>query len=414
MKKSAGFANWLLLVLLGVLIGVLADRLLQFDPVPPSAIPRAAAGDFQLLAEAWNAIDQQYVDRSSVQPQTMTYGAISGMVDALGDTGHSVFLTPRMVRAEQTLERGEFVGIGAELMIKNKQTVVVAPMDGSPAQKAGLRPGDIIVRVDGRNVEGLPLPEVIARVTGPAGLRVSLTLKDPESGRERTVGITRTRLSIQSVTWVRIPGTDLAHVRIALFSEGTAGALEKALQAVGRSGAKGIVLDLRNDPGGLLDMAIGVASQFLREGDVLRERDARANVRKVPVEASVPKSDLPLVVLVNAGTASAAEIVAGALQDADRATIVGETTFGTGTVLKTIPLSDGSALQLAFLEWLTPKGRTIWHRGITPDVVVPLPVEAGQLAPEEEKGMDASALRAAGDRQLQRAISILEQGQKVR
>ncbi len=414
MRKHAGYANRLLLVLLGVMIGVLVDRLMRFAPIPPSGIPRAAVGDFQLMAEAWNAIEQQYVDRPSVQTQTMTYGAISGMVDSLGDTGHSVFLTPRMVQSERTLERGEFVGIGAELMIKNRQTVVVAPMDGSPAQKAGLLPGDIIVRVDGKSVEGLPLPDVISRITGPAGTRVSLTLKDPESGGERTVGITRARLEIPSVTWSKIPGTDLAHLRIALFSEGTSDMLEKALQAIGRSGAKGLVLDLRNDPGGLLDMAVGVTSRFLKEGDVLQERDARGNIRKVPAETSVPKSDLPLVVLVNSGTASAAEIVAGALQDAKRATIAGETTFGTGTVLKTIPLSDGSALQLAFLEWLTPMGRTIWHRGITPDVVVPLPAEVGPLVPEQEKGMSASAMRAGGDAQLLQAVAILEQGQRAR
>jgi carboxyl-terminal processing protease len=405
--NSNGVANWLLPLIAGLFIGAFLHNFILPDPYPSEDIPREAATNFKLMAEAWNAIEQQYVDRSAVQPRIMTYGAISGMVDSLGDTGHSVFLTPEMVQAERTLEHGEFVGIGAELRMKNKQAVIVAPMDGTPAQKAGLRPGDIIIGVDGRSVEGLPLPEIVGKVTGPAGTRVSLMLKDPSTGKERTVEITRANITIRSVTWNKLPGTDLVHIRVAFFSNGTSGALEKALSAIDRSGANGLVLDLRNDPGGLLDMAVGVASQFLQEGNVLEEKNAKGEIRPVPVSADVRKNALPLVVLLNAGTASAAEIVAGALQDSGRARLVGETTFGTGTVLKTTPLSDGSALQLAVLEWLTPKGRTIWHKGIKPDVTVALPGEAWLLIPEAEKGMTAEELRMSSDRQLLRAIDIL-------
>ncbi len=406
--NTKGVAYWLLPLIAGVLAGALLHNYILPDPYPSTTISQEATPSFKLMAEAWNAIEQQYVDRTSVQPRTMTYGAISGMVDSLGDTGHSVFLTPEMVRVERTVERGEFAGIGAELRIKNHQAVVVAPMDGTPAQKAGLRPGDIIVQVDGRNVEGLPLPEIVGKITGPAGTRVSLTLKDPVTGKERTIEIIRANIPIRSVTWNWLPGTDLAHVRIALFSKGTSRALEKALDEIDQRGAKGVVLDLRNDPGGLLDMAVGVASQFLEQGNVLQEKNAKGEVRPVPLDAGAQKCALPLVVLINSGTASAAEIVAGALQDAKRATLVGETTFGTGTVLKTVPLSDGSALQLAFLEWLTPKGRTIWHKGITPDATVSLPAEAQPLVPEEEQGMTAVELRMSEDLQLLRAINILQ------
>jgi carboxyl-terminal processing protease len=411
MKKIGGFVYWLLPLLLGVMIGIGFNRMIIIDPVPSNDIPRSATRNFQLMAEAWNSIEQQYVDRSAVQPRMMTYSAISGMVDSLGDTGHSIFLTPEMVRTLSSVERGEFAGIGAELRMKNKRAVIVAPMDSTPAQKAGLRPGDIIVQVDGRNVEGLPLPEVVDKITGPAGTRVSLTLEEPATGKERVVEITRANISIRSVTWNRLPGTDLAHIRIALFSKGTSDALEKTLVEIGRSGVTGLVLDLRNDPGGLLEMAVGVASQFLKEGDALLEKDAKGKVRHVFLEAGLKKTKLPLVVLINAGTASAAEIVAGALQDGNRAKLVGETTFGTGTVLKTIPLSDGSALQLAILEWLTPKGRTIWHKGISPDIKVSLPTGASALLPEAERDLTSEELRASKDRQLLRAIEVMQKKQ---
>jgi carboxyl-terminal processing protease len=408
--NSQGFASWLLPLLVGLLIGALLHNYIFPDPYPSADIPHNAAPDFKLIAEAWNAIEQQYVDRSAVKPRVMTYGAISGMVDSLGDVGHSVFLSPEMVKAERTIERGEFAGIGAELRMKNKQAVIVAPMDGTPAEKAGIRPGDIIVGVDGRSVEGMPLPEIVGKITGPVGTNVSLTLKDPSTGQERTVEITRANIKIRSVTWSKLPGTDVVHLRIALFSEGTSSALEKALFAIEQSGTKGLVLDLRNNPGGLLDMAVGVASQFLNKGDVLEEKNVKGEVRPVPVIATFRKNVLPLVVLLNSGTASAAEIVAGALQDSGRARLVGETTFGTGTVLKTIPLSNGSALQLAVLEWLTPKGRTIWHKGIKPDVTVALPEDAELLIPQAEKGMTMSEMQNSGDRQLLRAISILQSG----
>ncbi len=408
MKTMRGFAQAFLLLALGIMIGALLHRIILPDSVPSAAIPASAEQEFRLIAEAWNAIDQQYVDRAAVKPKSMAYGAISGMMESLGDTGHSVFVTPDMVQVERSLERGEFAGIGAELQVKDRQVVIIAPMDGSPAQKAGIRPGDVIRQVDGRSVEGMPIQEVVGRIKGPAGTHVSLTIMDPTTGKARTVEITRAKIPLHSVTWQKLPGTGLAHVRIAFFSEGTSRALEGALAEIERAGAKGLILDLRNDPGGLLDMAVAVASQFLKEGNALLEKDARGNVRSVPLDAGVRKCDLPLAVLVNEGSASASEIVAGALQDAVRATLVGETTFGTGTVLKTIPLSDGSALQLAFLEWLTPKGRTIWHKGITPDVPVRLPAGASPLLPAAERSMTGKELRESKDRQLLRAIDVLQ------
>ncbi len=406
--NAKGFTYWLLPLIMGIFIGALLHSSILPDPYPSTSIPKKAAPDFSLIAEAWNAINSYYVDRPSIQPRTMTYGAISGMVDSLGDTGHSGFLTPEMVTEEKTIEVGRFAGIGAEIQMKKDRVTIVAPMDGSPAQKAGIRPGDIIVEVDNANTAGLSLQEVVSKIMGPAGTRVTLTLEDPSTGGKRTVTIKRANIALQSVTWRMLPDLRIAHVRIALFSKGTSQALEKALAVIEQQGAKGAILDLRNDPGGLLDTAIGVAGRFLESGTVLQEKNAKGKMQAVPVETGGRKCGLPLVVLINRGTASASEIVAGALQDAKRAIIVGETTFGTGTVLNIVPLSDGSALQLAVMEWLTPNGRTIWHKGIAPDVTVSLPADISPLLPEAELGMTLAQLRSNKDLQLLRAIEILK------
>jgi carboxyl-terminal processing protease len=375
----------------------------------PTGMPAAAAGSFRLLAEAWNTIERVYVDRSALVPQRLGYGALRGLVDALGDTGHSTFLTPEMVKQQQDLASGHFEGIGAYVQLKDGHVVIATPMDKSPAQKAGLQPGDIILQVDGQSIAGLPLEDVVARVVGPAGTQVTLTILTPSTGNTRDVTLQRANIVLQNVTWVQIPGTTLAHLRMAGFSQGVSQDLITAIQAIQEQHLTGIVLDLRNNPGGLLDEAVGTASQFLTSGNVLQEKDAQGRVQAVPVRPGGAAADMPLVVLINEGTASAAEIVAGALQDAHRATIVGETTFGTGTVLRDFPLSDGSALVLAIEEWLTPNGRVIWHQGLAPDVTIALPPNGAPLLPEEERTLSAEQLAAGGDAQLLHAVQVLGQ-----
>ncbi len=414
MKGKLGFFGKLALLIffftvlgLGLVGGVVLDRevLVAFDPA--DNIPPAAAQDFRLMAQAWNTIQKYYVDRAAVKPRTMTYGAISGMVNALGDTGHSVFLSPEMVKQEQNFAEGHFQGIGAEVQMKNKHVVIVAPLDGSPAQKAGLRPGDIIMKVDGADIAGLPLDQVVKRISGPVGTKVTLTILNPRNAKLHKVTVTRANITIHNVTWQRLPGTQLADVRIAAFSRGVTDDLRKALKTIHQQHLQGIVLDLRDDPGGLLDEAIGVASQFLSGGNVLLEKNAKGQKTPVPVKPGGLAPDIPMVVLVNGGTASAAEIVAGALQDAKRATILGETTFGTGTVLQEFPLSDGSNLLLAVEEWLTPSGHTIWHKGISPNRLVSLPLDVTPLFPQAEREMSAEQLQASPDKQLLDAIKLL-------
>jgi carboxyl-terminal processing protease len=203
-----------------------------------------------------------------------------------------------------------------------------------------------------------------------------------------------------------LPGTSIVHLRIASFSSNATGELDTALAAVKAQGATGIILDLRNNPGGLLDQAVGVTSRFINKGNVILEKDINGKITSIPVVTGVPVTTLPMVVLVNEGTASASEIVVGALGDAGRAKSVGETTFGTGTVLTQFPLSDGSALVLAIQEWLTPSGKTIWHTGLTPDTVVSLAADVTPLFPEAEKGMTQAQIQSSGDQQLLDAMGM--------
>jgi carboxyl-terminal processing protease len=387
--------------------GVVYDQLVLQANTQKVVVPPGTAKDFQLLVDAWNTIQQNYVDRSAIQDTPLTYGAISGMVNALGDTGHSRFESPQVLSEETAALSGTFEGIGAEVEMKNGNVVIVTPYEGSPAQKAGVKPGDIIVKVDGVDVTGMSLDSVVQRILGPAGTQVTITLADPNTKELRTLTITRAKISIHNVTWTMIPGTTIADIHIAGFSAGVTTQVKQALQAIQAQGATGLVLDLRDNPGGYLDEAIGVTSQFLKSGSVLEEKNAQGKITQVPVQPGGIATSIPMVVLINQGTASAAEIVSGALQDYNRATLIGETTFGTGTVLNTFTLPDQSALLLATQEWLTPKGRAIWHQGISPDQALTLPANAQPVFPEMMAQMTGAQLDASQDTQLLQAIKVL-------
>ncbi len=416
MKTSSGLKILIYIIIIPLILGagfaggVIADHFLIAPAIASASGSPQPTGDLGLVNEAYGVIQQNYVDRTAVQQTPLEYGAISGMVDALGDTGHSRFLSPQMVQEENNYTSGSFEGIGAEVMEKNGNVVIVAPIDGSPAQKAGVKPGDIILKVDGNDVTGLTLQQVVNKVLGPAGTKVTLTLQNPTTQAIRDVTITRAKIVVQNVTWTMIPGTKIAHLRIAAFSQGVTNDLRLALNEIQAQGATGIVLDLRNDPGGLLDEAVGVTSQFVGTGNALLVKNAQGQEQGIPVKSGGLALNIPLVVLINQGTGSASEIVAGALQDAKRGTLVGETTFGTGTVLNQFQLSDGSELLLATEEWLTPNGRVIWHKGIDPDQKVTLSTNVDPVVPEAEKSMTADQLKSSQDTQLLKAIQLLSSG----
>ncbi|MDE3068603.1 MAG: S41 family peptidase [Verrucomicrobiota bacterium] len=367
-------------------------------------VPSDAVSDFRLMSESWNTIQRYYVDRAAVKPRTLTYGAISGMVDALGDTGHSAFLSPGMVKQLSVAESGRLKGIGVQVDLKQGHVVIVAPIDNSPAQRAGLRSGEIILSVNGRDIAGLPLSRVVGRISGPVGTSVTLAILDPQTHHVRNVTLVRAMIQLHNVTWQRLPGTKIADVRIAAFNTGVDRDLRQALREIQQQQLRGLILDLRNNPGGVLEEAVAVASQFLTRGNVLLIRDANGKTTPMPVRAGGLAPEPPLAVLINGGTASAAEIVAGALRDAHRAELIGATTFGTGTVLKEFPLADASALMLAVQEWLTPDGHSFWHKGITPQISVALPPDATPLVPSAERDMTADELQSSKDKQLRRAL----------
>jgi carboxyl-terminal processing protease len=384
--------------------------------VPAKSAPALGQPNFALMAEAWKTIQGVYVDRTALKSETLTHGAIAGMVESLGDTGHSAFLTKDMLNQERQYAEGRYEGVGIEMRMEKGSALIVAPLDGSPAQKAGIRPKQIITKVDGKSLIGLDLGEIVKLILGPAGSSVTLSIFDPATDQSRDVVLKRATISIKNVRWRPLPGTAIAHLRIAGFSKGVGRDLQQALQQITSQKMSGIILDLRDDPGGLFQEVIGCTSQFLDRGDVALVKNAAGEIRRVPVLSQQHVTPLPMVMLVNEGTASAAEIMAGACQDAGRAKLVGQKTFGTGTVLQQFNLSDGSALLLAVEEWLTPKGHSIWHKGIKPDSDVALPEGVRPLLPGDQQNLTQEKLLSSKDTQLLAALKLLsgKQQQEVR
>ena len=374
---------------------------------PRVALAEGEPPQFSTFWQAWDIVHQHFVDRAALDPTKLTYGAIRGMINALGDQGHTVFLTPEELAREQTDISGKYTGIGAQLGIKDGLPMIVAPFDGSPAAKAGVKAGDIIMDIDGQDVTSWPLNEIVDHIRGEAGTTVVLTLLRPEQGNSFDVTITRGEIEAPTATWAMLPGTHVALIRLSQFSANATTEMVKAITEAKAAGATGLIVDVRNNPGGLLEQAISVTSQFLTNGNVLQEEDAAGNRKVFPVEAGGVAPKIPLVVLINRGTASSSEIFSGAIQDYQRGKLVGETTFGTGTVLEPFKLNDGSAIMLGTRQWLTAKGRLIRNHGIEPDVTVKLPITANVIIPADVKDLTVSKLLASEDTQVLKALELL-------
>jgi carboxyl-terminal processing protease len=362
---------------------------------------------FSVFWQAWDLVQQRFVDRSALDATQLTYGAIRGMIQALGDEGHTIFLTPEELARQRTDISGKFTGIGAQLGIENTLPVIVAPFDGSPAAEAGIEAGDIIIEVNGEDVTTLPLNEIVNRIRGPEGTKVVLTVLHRDAGQSEDIAIVRGEIDVPAATWAMVPDTSVALIRLSQFSADARQDIVSAINGAKAAGATGLIIDVRNNPGGLLQQAIGVTSQFLTEGNVLQQEDANGHRQVFPVEPGGIATDIPLVVLINRGSASSSEIFAGAIQDHQRGTIVGETTFGTGTVLEPFILDDGSALMLGTSQWLTADGRLIRKHGIEPDVTVTMPLITDLVMPADLENMSEADIIGSDDKQFLKGLELL-------
>ena len=371
------------------------------------AIPPDSKIEFQLMTDTWNLIEEEYVDQEEVHPRSMAYNAIRGMVQTLGDAGHTRFLDPEIAERHANQIAGEFEGIGVYVEVKDGRVVIITPTDGQPADRASLEGVEVITEVNGQDALQLPPSEVINHILGPAGSEVTLTILDPDLDETRTVTIERAEIDIDLVTWTPLPAAGVAYVRISAFSDGVSDDLGQTLERIQKEGVKGLILDLRSNPGGLLSEAINVSRQFLENGKVLLTRNAERETDSISVNKRIESTKIPLVVLVNGGTASAAEIVTGALQDHDRGKILGTTTTGAGTVLNRFKLSDGSFLLLAVEEWLTPDGRVIWQKGLTPDLEVKLPSDVDPSFRLFKSDFSEEDIESSEDIQLKKAMKFL-------
>lgn len=341
--------------------------------------------DFSLFWDAWKVVDEHYV--AEPDNQKRLYGAIAGMVAGLDDP-FSMFMEPQDTSRFNEDISGNFEGIGAELVMKEGLITVVAPLDNSPALRAGLLPEDRIMKINGEDAPAL-LDEAVEKIRGKKGTTVVLTVL--RNGQPQEISIERDTVEIKSVTYTLKDGVSI--IKLNQFNANSVAQLDESLARAKQESAKAIVLDMRNNPGGLLDKAIEVASRFQRDGVVLVERDKNKSETELTTVSTSQHTDLPLVILVNKGSASASEIVAGALQDHGRAKIVGETTFGKGSVQSIQTLKDKSSVRITIAEWLTPKRREINKQGIKPD---------------EEVSRTPEDVQAGRDPQLDRALELLK------
>jgi carboxyl-terminal processing protease len=370
--------------------------------------PPGLGNTFDPFWEAWHLVKAYYVDQERAQDRRMTQGAIAGMLAALGDVGHTGYLTPEDVHRMEERLSGRLQGIGARITLRNRLPTILHTLPGSPARAAGLQPGDIIDRVEDQPVVNLSLAKLVEKVRGPAGSVVRLQVL--RKGKPLNFEITRGNVNIPEVAWALLPDSGIAHLAIREFGSKADEQLRAALDESRRRGARGLLVDVRGNPGGLKEQAVAVTSEFLQNGQVVFiQEDSHGRQEKVLATDGGRAGSLPVCVLIDEGTASSAEIFAGALKDHGRARLVGTTTFGTGTVLREFRLSDGSAVLLAVAKWLTPSGHEIWHKGIAPDVQVELPQDATILMPESEEGLTAAELRKSTDKQLLRALDILRE-----
>lgn len=378
------------------------QNFIQNTPLVGNTPTKPNAVDFSLFWDVWDRVNRYYIDKKAIDYQKMVYGAITGMVSSLGDP-YTVFLPPDQNKEAKDDLSGKFEGIGAQLGVKDKKIVVVAPLKGTPAEKAGLKPSDWIVKVDDKETAGWTLPEAVAKIRGPKGSSVKLTILHKDDTKPVDVSVARDTINVASVEWeeknVKKECNDcdkVIYLKLSRFGDQTTDEWNKAVGEINSklqtadSKIKGLVFDLRNNPGGYLSGSVFIASEFLKDGNVVIQESVAGGKQTYNVERKGKLTDIPMVVIINKGSASASEIVAGALGVRGRAKLVGETTFGKGSIQEAQELASGAGIHITTAKWLLPNGKWINGSGIDPDVKA----ENDEAAPDE-------------DLQLEKAIETL-------
>lgn len=396
--------------LIGYVIGVSKIKIdwMNYQPhieisskEPPSSVSHV---DFTPLWTVMQKLETSYYQKTAIDSQKMLNGAISGLVASLDDP-YTVYLPPQQNDDFKEVMAGKFEGIGAELGMKDKQIIVQAPLDNSPAVKAGLKPLDMILEVNGKSTNGWTLTQTVEQIRGPKGTTVSLLVLSENAKEPKTVSIVRDTITIKSVAyWVKSVkdikkitqnstlktnlNKKVAFVRLSQFGDSANQEWVNAINDISREvqqdkSIEGIIVDLRNNPGGYLTQAVFIASEFIKNGTVVMEENREGEQRKLTVSRQGLLTELPVIVLLNKGSASASEIVAGALRDHNRARLVGETSFGKGTIQQAEDLGGGSGIHVTIAKWLTPKGTWVHGKGLTPDVEVSLK-ETDDISPSSD------------------------------
>jgi len=358
--------------------------------------------DFSLFWETWNELHKNYVNPAALDTQKMIYGAIKGMVNSLEDP-YTVFFDPQKAKTFLEDVNGSFEGVGMEVGVRNGQIQVIAPLKNTPAEKAGLLPGDKIIKIDNVPTIDMSIEEAVNLIRGPKGTYVTLTIMRKEWKSTKDIKIKRATIKIPSLEWRLISSKDgkpsnngdIAYIELYQFSEKTHSDFKKAAADILNSSAKKIILDLRNNPGGYLEVAQNIAGWFLKKGQIVVIEDFGQKREKQIYKArgNAKFADYPVVVLINNGSASASEILASALRDNRNIKLIGETSFGKGCVQELKNLRDGSSLKITIANWLTPKGKLITNKGLKPDI---------------EVKMTEDDYNKKGDIQLNRAIEVIK------
>lgn len=326
--------------------------------------------NFSLFWETFNKLKQEYVDPDKIKEKGVLYGAISGMVKSLGDP-YTVFMTPQESKQFMEDVSGRFEGVGMEIGVKANGLQVIAPLEGTPAQRAGLRAGDKIIKINGQSTQDMTVDEAARLIRGPKGTKVTLTIFREEWDKVQDIEIERAVIEIPSLEW-KLIDDNIAYIKIYHFTEKAGFEFSKIAIQVLASDADRIILDLRNNPGGYLEVANNIASYFLKKGSLITIEDSGEQKKEHRSRAGSVFTEYPTVILINEGSASGSEILAGALRDNRGIKLIGKQSFGKGSVQRLEDLSDGSSLKVTTAKWLTPKGETIHGVGLKPDIEVDL------------------------------------------